>query len=62
MAQSKFQASYLVLSYSVCSTIISIFIVQKAEVDKTAASLRAAAAQQESAKVALQQQLSDRMK
>ncbi|KAI8436986.1 hypothetical protein MSG28_010389, partial [Choristoneura fumiferana] len=37
-------------------------IRQKAEVDKTAASLRAAAAQQESAKAALQQQLSDRMK
>ncbi|XP_047990894.1 huntingtin-interacting protein 1 isoform X5 [Leguminivora glycinivorella] len=37
-------------------------IRQKAEVDKTAASLRAAAAQHESAKTALQQQLNDRMK
>ncbi|KAJ8722216.1 hypothetical protein PYW08_004618 [Mythimna loreyi] len=37
-------------------------IRQKAEVDKLSASLRAAAAQHESAKVALQQQLNDRIK
>ncbi|XP_026739129.1 huntingtin-interacting protein 1 isoform X4 [Trichoplusia ni] len=37
-------------------------IRQKAEVDKLSANLRAAAAQHESAKVALQQQLNDRMK
>ncbi|KAM3965121.1 huntingtin interacting protein 1 isoform 1-T1 [Aphomia sociella] len=37
-------------------------IRQKAEVDKLSASLRAAAAQHESAKVALQQQLNDRTK
>ncbi|XP_049873149.1 huntingtin-interacting protein 1 isoform X3 [Pectinophora gossypiella] len=37
-------------------------IRQKAEVDKMSASLRAAAAQHESAKTALQQQLNDRMK
>ncbi|XP_060803446.1 huntingtin-interacting protein 1 [Amyelois transitella] len=37
-------------------------IRQKAEVDKMAASLRAAAAQHESAKMALQQQLNDKLK